>query len=275
MATGMFPRLISLAAVVLLASCRQDAPPAAGAAADTPVLRHDEAVLALLQERYGAPAQLKGQWAQQLQDPGTGSVRPIQRELCADRGIALGDNRYRMLAVCTGYGNATSIELGTTDFIVLHEAADGAMRLAAELPGRASGADGLPGSISTLQVGAGAWAYQIDDELVAIGSRTRHRAWLLFDGGNRLADAGWLRVHWDNHNAIECNAAGHCGPGTLQLDLDIRTDDSQPDAPYWPLQVRQSGRDCKGRVNQTHTVSYDPAQTRYLIPSELQREGCN
>jgi hypothetical protein len=274
MAMGMFPRLISLAAVVLLAACRQDTPPAAGAGAEKPVLRHDDAVRALLQERYGAPAQLTGQWAQQLEDPGTGSARPVQRALCADHGITLGGNRYRMLAVCTGYANATSIELGTTDFIVLHEAADGSMRLAAELPGRASGADGQPGSISTVQVGAGAWAYQIDDELVAVGSRTRHRAWLLFDGGDRLADAGWLRVHWDNHNAIECNAAGHCAPSTLALDLDIRPDDSQPDVPYWPLRVTESGRDCHGRVNRTHTVTYDPAQARYLIPADLQREEC-
>lgn len=274
MATGMFPRLISLTAVVLLASCRQDTPVVAEATAQKPTLRHDAAVLALLQERYGAPAQLKGQWAQQLDDPNMGSARPVHREVCADRGVVIGQDRYRMLAVCTSYDNATSIELGTSDFIVLREAADGTMSLAAELPGRASGVGGKPGAINTLQVGAGAWAYQIDDELVMVGSMMRNRSWLLFDGGGKVADAGWLRVHLDDHNAIECNGAGRCAHGRLDLNLDVQPDDSQPGLRYWPLRVQETGNGCKGRVNKAHVITYDQAQSRYVIPTELQLEGC-
>lgn len=274
MATGVFLRSVSLGAVLLLAACQQDKPAPAQAEAKVPALRHDDAVLALLQERYGAPAQLKGPWAQQLTDPDMDHVRPIHRDVCADQAAVIGGKQYRMLAVCTHYDDATSIELGTTDFIVLHEAADGRMSLAAELPGRASGAGGQPGTVSTLQVGAGAWAYQIDDELVAVGSVMRNRAWLVFDGGDKVADAGWLRTHLDDHNAIECNDAGHCSHGRLDLNLEVRLDDSQPGLAYWPLQVQEKGNGCRGRVSKTHVINYEPAQSRYPMPAELQREGC-
>ncbi len=274
MATGMAQRLFSLAAVVLLAACQQDTPVPADAAAKQPALRHDDAVLALLQERYGATAQLKEQWAQQLDEAAMGNTRPVHRNLCADTGIDIGQQRYRMLAVCTGYDNATSIELGTTDFIVLREAADGTLSVAAELQGRASGSNGQPGAVSTLQVGAKAWAYQIDDELVDIGASMRNRSWLLFDGGDKVTDAGWLRVHLDNRSAIDCVATGRCAQGRLDVNLDVRPDDSQPALPYWPLHVQETGNGCKGRVNSTHVIPYDPAQSRYVVPPQLQREGC-
>ncbi len=275
MATGMFPRLVSLVAVALLAACQQGTSPAAQAEAKPPAPRHDDAVRALLQERYGAAAQLQGAWAQQLDDPNMDHVRPIHRELCADHGVVIGQDRYRMLAVCTSYDDATSIELGTTDFIVLREAADGTMQVAAEQPGRASGVGGKPGAVSLLQVGARAWAYQIDDELVVIGAKMRDRSWLLYDGGDKVADAGWLRVHLDDHNAIDCNDAGRCVHGRLDLNLDVRADDSQATLPYWPLRVQQTGTGCKGRVNTAHVIHYDPAQSRYQIPTELQLEGCD
>lgn len=274
MATRVVSRAMSLAAVLLLAACQQDAPAPAPPGAKAPVLRHDDAVQALLRERYGAPAQLKAQWAQSLDDPNMDHIRPVHRQVCADQPALIDAQRYRLLAVCTGYDDANPIELGSTDFIVLREAADGSMTLAAELPGYASGVGGQPGTISTLQVGAKAWAYQVDDELVVVGSRMRNRSWLLFDGGDSVADAGWLRVHLDDHNAIECNDAGHCAPGRLDLNLEVRADDSDAALPYWPLQVREHGNGCKGRVNKTHVISYDPTQSRYPMPAELQLEGC-
>lgn len=275
MANGVFRGFVSLLAAALLASCQQGAPAQGGAAPTQAAPTHDAAVLALLKARYGAPAELKGQWAQQLDEPDMGHVRPVQREVCADRGISLPDSRYRMLAVCTSYGDATPIELGSTDFIVLREASDGTMRVAAELAGRASGTGGKPGAISTLQVGAGAWAYQIDDELVVIGSRMRDRSWLVFDGGDAVAEAGWLRAHLDNHNAIDCGDSGNCRHGRLDLNFEATPDDSQPELRHWPLRVHENGTGCDGRVNKTHTIAYDDAQSRYLIPSTMQLEACN
>ncbi len=272
MAAGVFRALASLLAALVLASCRQDVP--AQGEGQLPH-GHDVAVLSLLKARYGAPAQLKGTWTQPLDDPQLDPARQVQRELCADREITLADGRYRMLAVCTRYLDATPVELGSSDFIVLRQATDGTLGVAAELPGRASGSGGRPGAVSTLQVGAGAWAYQIDDELVVVGSRMRDRAWLVFDGGGTVAEAGWLRTHLDNQNAIDCVTTGSCRPGTLDLDFDARPDDSQPGLRYWPLRVHETGNGCTGAVDAVHAIAYDPAQSRYLVPARMQLEACD
>lgn len=273
MAAGVIRTLAALLAALVLASCRQDAATQDGGTAQAP--DGDAAVLALLKARYGAPARLKGPWTQRLDDQQLAPARQVQRALCADRGITLAGGRYRMLAVCTRYADATPVELGVSDFIVLHEAADGSVGVATELSGRASGGGGQPGAISILQVGAGAWAYQIDEERVVVGSRMRDRSWLVFDGGDAVAEAGWLRAHLDDQNAIDCVTTGRCRPGTLDLDFDARPDDSQPSLRYWPLRVHESGTGCAGKVDALHAIAYDPAQSRYLIPSRMQLEACD
>ncbi len=275
MATGVFQKGVALAIAALLAACQQGTPAPSADADKPPVLRHDDAVLALLQQRYGAPSQLQGEWAQQLEDAGTGHARPVRRDVCADQSVVISESRYRMLAVCTHYDNASSIELGTSDFIVLREAVDGSMQLAAELSGRASGANGQPGSVTTVQVGAAAWAYQVDDEVLQIGARMRNRSWVVFTGNDALHDAGWLRTHLDDHNAVDCGSTGNCRNGSLDLNFDAVPDDSQAQLPYWPLRVHETGRGCKGKVDATHSIAYDPAQARYQIPSTMQIEACS
>jgi len=275
MATRVFPCLISLLAAALLASCQQGTPAQDAAPAAKPKLSYEAGVMAVLQERYGSTVQLQGQWTQQLSDADLGQARPVHRDICADQTIKLPSGSYRMLAVCTAYDNASPIELGSTDFIVLRRAADDGVSVAAELLGQGSGTGGKPGSVTTLQMGANAWGFQVDDELVVVGALMRNRAWYLFDGDKTLSNAGWLRSHLDDHNAIDCNASGNCSHGRLDLNFDAVPDDSQPQLAYWPLRVQEKGRGCTGAVNKSHSIAYDSTQSRYLIPATMQLEACN
>lgn len=275
MATRVFPRVISLLAVALLASCQQGTPAQTDAPAAKPKLSYEAGVLALLQERYGAAAQLQGQWAQQLNDPNLDQVRAVQRDICADLSISVQNGSYRMLAICTAYDDASPIELGSTDFIVLRRAADDGVSVAAELLGQGSGTGGKPGAVTALQMGANAWGFQVDDELVVVGAAMRNRAWYLFDGNDKLSSAGWLRSHLDDRNAIDCNASGNCSHGRLDLNFDAAPDNSQAQLAYWPLRVHEKGRGCAGAVNKSHSIAYDSTQSRYLIPPTMQLEACN
>ncbi len=275
MATRVFPCLISLLAAALLASCQQGTPAQDDAPAAKPKLSYEAGVMAVLQQRYGNSVQLQGQWAQQLQDPNLGHARPVHRDICADQTIKLPSGSYRMLAVCTAYDDASPIELGSTDFIVLQRAADDGVSVAAELLSQGSGTGGKPGSVTTLQMGANAWAFQVDDELVVVGALMRNRAWYMFDGDKTLSNAGWLRSHLDDHNAIDCNASGNCSHGRLDLNLDAVPDDSQPQLAYWPLRVQEKGRGCAGAINKSHSIAYDSTRSRYLIPATMQLEACN
>lgn len=275
MATRVFPRLISLLAVALLASCQQGTPAQDDAPAAKPKLSYEAGVMAVLQERYGSSVQLQGQWTQQLSDADLGQARPVHRDICADQSITVQNGSYRMLAVCTTYDDASPIELGSTDFIVLQRAADDGVSVAAELLGQGSGTGGKPGSVTTLQMGANAWGFQVDDELVVVGALMRNRAWYLFDGDKTLSSAGWLRSHLDDHNAIDCNASGNCSHGRLDLNFDAIPDDSQPQLAYWPLRVQEKGRGCAGAVNKNHSIDYDTTQLRYSIPSTMQIESCH
>ncbi|PZU20907.1 MAG: hypothetical protein DI584_17150 [Stenotrophomonas sp.] len=85
----------------------------------------------------------------------------MHRDICADQSINVQNGNYRMLAICTSYDDASPIELGSTDFIVLQRAADDGVSIAAELPGQGSGTGGKPGSVTTLQLGANAWGFQV------------------------------------------------------------------------------------------------------------------
>lgn len=275
MATRVFPCLISLLAVALLASCQQGTPAQSDAPAAKPKLSYEAGVMAVLQERYGKTVQLQGQWAQQLTDANLGQARPVHRDICADQSISVQSGNYRMLAICTSYDDASPIELGSTDFIVLRRAADDGVSVAAELPGQGSGTGGKPGSVTTLQMGANAWGFQVDDELVVVGAAMRNRAWYVFDGDKKLSSAGWLRSHLDDRNAIDCNASGNCSHGRLDLNFDAAPDNSQPQLAYWPLHVQEKGRGCAGAVNKRHDIAYDGAQSRYLIPPTMQLEACN
>lgn len=273
MATGIRPRLASLIGAALLASCQQGAPaPAGDAVAAGP---GDAATLALLQARYGQPARLQGEWTQQLDDPGGENARPVHRHVCADRSIDAHGARHRMLAICTAFGDAAPVEPGSSDFIVLRGNGDGRLDVAAELLGHASGSGGRTGDVATAQAGADAWAFLIDDELMVMGSVMRDRSLLLFDGGSTLVEAGWLRTHLDDRNAEECDPAGRCTGGRLDLDFAARFDDSQPQLAHWPLDVQETGNGCEGPVQRQHRIAYDPARSRYRIPSTLQLEGCN
>jgi len=275
MATRVFPRLISLLAVALLAACQQGAPAQNDAAAAKPKLSYEAGVMAVLQERYGSAVQLQGQWTQQLSDADLGQARPVHRDICADQSISVQNGNYRMLAICTRYDDASPIELGSTDFIVLQRAADHGVSVAAELLGQGSGTGGKPGTVTILQMGADAWGFQVDDELVVVGAAMRNRAWYVFDGGKSLSSAGWLRSHLDDRNAIDCNGSGHCSHGRLDLNFDAAPDNSQPQLAYWPLRVQEKGRGCAGAVNKSHSIAYDTTQSRYLIPSTMQLEACN
>ena len=124
MATRVFPRLISLLAVALLAACQQGTPAPDDAPAAKPKLSYEAGVMAVLQERYGSSVQLQGQWTQQLSDADLGQARAVHRDICADQSITVQNGNYRMLAICTSYDDASPIELGSTDFIVLRRAAD-------------------------------------------------------------------------------------------------------------------------------------------------------
>ena len=275
MATRVFPRLISLLAVALLASCQQGTPAQGDAPAAKPKLSYEAGVMAALQERYGSAVQLQGQWSQQLSDADLGQARAVHRDICADQSISVQNGNYRMLAICTSYDDASPIELGSTDFIVLRRAADDGISIAAELLGQGSGTGGKPGSVTTLQMGANAWAFQVDDELVVVGAAMRNRAWYLFDGNDKLSSAGWLRSHLDDRDAIDCNASGNCSHGRLDLNFDAVPDGNQAQLAYWPLRVQEKGRGCAGAVNKTHSVAYDSTQSRYLIPSSMQIESCD
>ncbi|WP_313273016.1 hypothetical protein [Stenotrophomonas sp.] len=275
MATRVFPRLISLLAVALLAACQQGAPAQNDTAAAKPKLSYEAGVMAVLQERYGSAVQLQGQWTQQLSDADLGQARQVHRDICADQSISVQNGNYRMLAICTTYDNASPIELGSTDFIVLQRAADDGVSVAAELLGQGSGTGGKPGTVTILQMGADAWGFQVDDELVVVGAAMRNRAWYVFDGDKSLSSAGWLRSHLDDRNAIDCNGSGHCSHGRLDLNFDAAPDNSQPQLAYWPLRVQEKGRGCAGAVNKSHSIAYDTTQSRYLIPSTMQLEACN
>lgn len=275
MATRVFPRSISLLAVALLASCQQGTPAQSDAPAAKPKPSYEAGVMAVLQEHYGSAVQLQGQWAQQLSAADLGQARPVHRDICADQSIKVQNGNYRMLAICTTYDDASPIELGSTDFIVLQRADDDGVSVAAELLGQGSGTGGKPGKVSTLQIGADAWAFQIDDELVVVGAAMRNRAWYVFDGDKTLSSAGWLRSHLDDRNAIDCNGSGNCSHGRLDLNFDAAPDDSQPQLAYWPLRVQERGRGCAGAVNKSHSIAYDTTQSRYLIPSTMQLEACN
>ena len=275
MATRVFPRLISLLAVALLASCQQGTPAQSNAPTAKPKLSYEAGVMAVLQERYGSAVQLQGQWAQQLSDADLGQARPVHRDICADQSISAQNGNYRMLAICTSYDDASPIELGSTDFIVLRRAADDGVSIAAELLGQGSGTGGKPGSVATLQMGANAWGFQVDDELVVVGAAMRNRAWYVFDGDKVLSSAGWLRSHLDDRNAIDCNASGNCSHGRLDLNFDAAPDNSQPQLAYWPLRVHEKGRGCAGVVNKTHSVAYDSTQSRYEISPSMQIESCD
>lgn len=231
--------------------------------------------MAVLQERYGSAVQLQGQWAQQLSDTDLGQARPVHRDICADQSISVQNGNYRMLAICTTYDEASPIELGSTDFIVLQRGDDDGVSVAAELLGQGSGTGGKPGKVSTLQMGANAWAFQVDDELVVVGAAMRNRAWYVFDGDKTLSSAGWLRSHLDDRNAIDCNGSGNCSHGRLDLNFDAAPDNSQPQLAYWPLRVQEKGRGCAGAVNKSHSIAYDTTHSRYLIPSTMQLEACN
>ena len=275
MATRVFPRLISLLAVALLASCQQGTPAQSDAPAAKPKLSYEAGVMAVLQERYGSAVQLQGQWAQQLSDADLGQARSVQRDICADHSISVQSGNYRMLAICTTYDDASPIELGSTDFIVLRRAADDGVSIAAELLGQGSGTGGEPGSVTTLQMGANAWGFQVDDELVVVGAAMRNRAWYVFDGDKKLSSAGWLRSHLDDRNAIDCNASGNCSHGRLDLNFDAVPDGSQAQLAYWPLRVHEKGRGCTGVANKTHSIAYDSTQSRFEIPPSMQIESCD
>ncbi|WP_313170830.1 hypothetical protein [Stenotrophomonas sp.] len=275
MATRVFPRLISLLAVALLAACQQGTPAQGDAPTAKPKLSYEAGVMAVLQERYGSTVQLQGQWTQQLNDADLGQARPVHRDICADQSIKVQNGNYRMLAICTTYDDASPIELGSTDFIVLQRAADDGISIAAELLGQGSGTGGKPGTVTILQMGADVWGFQVDDELVVVGAAMRNRAWYVFDGGKTLSSAGWLRSHLDDRNAIDCNASGNCSHGRLDLNFDATPDNSQPQLANWPLRVQEKGRGCAGAANKTHSIAYDSAQARYLIPPSMQIESCD
>ncbi|WP_101925270.1 MULTISPECIES: hypothetical protein [Luteimonas] len=249
---------------------------AAGIAPDAaPVGLPGDAVRDFLVARYGALAQLAGDWpGTPLTDAGLGDAAAL-RDVCVRAPVGEADAPAELVVVCGLPDGAGHVTPAITDFFLLRRDGD-TIAAAAESHQQTFGSFGDLADIAVHRVGAKRYGVVIESGFTGQGITLGTRDIVLpRDGG--FAAAASLRSTLDNAGWMSaCLDAGTCAAEDafdLQFDLDL--DDSRSAAEVYPLLVRERGTACGRRIDATYRLAFDAATGAWPVPAALQRDGCD
>ncbi|WP_176047072.1 topoisomerase IV [Burkholderia sp. BCC1644] len=197
---------------------------------------------------------------------------------CGTLRVATADGPRTLLAMCgeteaavqNGMpGMDSDASSGTIDLYVLKPAADGkTLEPIVKKTEIASGRRGEPGTVRIERLGPHLFGFVIGEGDMRQGyTQTFRSIWLPY--GNALVQAA-ARIDeaLDNAESSECaNARARCEDRRFEIAPDLTgTGD------VYPLTVTETGTRGDKAIHARHTVTFDAARGRYVVPKAL-REG--
>lgn len=237
-----------------------------------------EAVATFLAARYGQDASLTGDWTSApvepaLREPGDDGGN-VTRSVCAREHVSIDGRPAVLMAVCGTPDDAGHPTPGITDFWLLRQQA-GVLGAAAQAHLARYGSLGNAGDIDVERFGAHLYGFTVESSFYNMGEGIDTRT-LLLPRGAAFVEAGWMRAGMDSGEKMDdCSARGDCPADGYAIDFDLDIDDSDPQAPAYPLVVRESGIACRKPARGEYRLRLDTATMTYAVPKALQRDtGC-
>lgn len=197
---------------------------------------------------------------------------------CGSLRVATADGARTLLAVCgeteAAVQNGTpgmdsDASTGTIDLYVLKPTADGkALEPVVKKTEIASGKRGEPGTVRIERLGPHVFGFVIGESDMRQGYTQSFRSiWLPYGNALVLA-AARIDEALDNAESTECaNAHARCEERRFEIVPDLAgTGD------VYPLTVNETGTRGDKAIHARHTVKFDAARGRYVVPKAL-RDG--
>jgi hypothetical protein len=210
-----------------------------------------------------------GQVSMREARPGS-DAPPLRRTPCASAPAPADPSHRWLLAVCMANEDAGHAEAGAIDFFVLDPAANWAT--VASLRDQPSGNAGYPGTVVLSAAGYARPAFIVEESWSGQGYTLGTRTIVaLVDG--KLREVASMRSALSHPEDAECSGA-RCAKTTFDVGFEMRFDATNPTRAAYPLLVHESGTECGAKVDRDQVVAFDAEAGKYLVPPELQREGC-
>ncbi|KAG8151720.1 topoisomerase IV [Burkholderia catarinensis] len=197
---------------------------------------------------------------------------------CSALRVATADGPRMLLAMCgeteaavqNGMpGMDSDATPGTIDLYVLQPAPDGkTLEPVLKKTGITSGQRGEPGTVSIQRLGPHLFGFVIGERDSRQGyTQSLRSIWLPYGNALVLA-AARIDEALDNAESAECaNAQARCEERRFEIAPDMTGAGD-----VYPLTVTETGTRGDKRIHVRHTVKFDAARGRYIVPKAL-REG--
>ncbi|RQR35216.1 topoisomerase IV [Burkholderia sp. Bp9142] len=197
---------------------------------------------------------------------------------CGSLRVATADGPRTLLAMCGETEDAVQNGMpgmdsdatsGAIDLYVLRPSQDGTtLEAALKKTGIASGGRGEPGTVSIQRLGPHLFGFVIGDSDSRQGYTQSIRSiWLPYGDALVLA-AARIDEALDNAESTECaNDPARCEERRFAIAPDARAGDG-----VYPLIVTETGKRGDRAIHARHTVKFDAARGRYIVPKAV-REG--
>ena len=197
---------------------------------------------------------------------------------CGSLRVATADGPRTLLAMCgeteaavqNGMpGMDSDATTGTIDLYVLKPAADGkTLEPVMKKTEIASGGRGEPGTVRIERLGPHLFGFVIGESDRRQGYSQRFRAIWLPVGNALVLAAARIDEALDNAESTECaNARARCEERRFEI-----APDTTGAGDVYPLTVTETGTRGDRAIRARHTVKFDAARGRYVVPKAL-REG--
>ncbi|AKM40007.1 hypothetical protein [Burkholderia contaminans] len=197
---------------------------------------------------------------------------------CGSLRVATADGPRTLLAICGETAAAvqngmpgmdSDATTGTIDLYVLKPAADGKMlEPVMKKTEIASGGRGEPGTVRIERLGPHLFGFVIGESDTRQGYSQSFRAIWLPVGNALVLAAARIDEALDNAESTECaNARARCEERRFEI-----APDTTGAGDVYPLMVTETGTRGDKTIRARHTVKFDAARGRYVVPKAL-REG--
>ncbi|AOL03600.1 MULTISPECIES: topoisomerase IV [Burkholderia] len=197
---------------------------------------------------------------------------------CGSLRVATADGPRTLLAMCGETAAAvqngmpgmdSDATTGTIDLYVLKPAADGKMlEPVMKKTEIASGGRGEPGTVRIERLGPHLFGFVIGESDTRQGYSQSFRAIWLPVGNALVLAAARIDEALDNAESTECaNARARCEERRFEI-----APDTTGAGDVYPLMVTETGTRGDKTIRARHTVKFDAARGRYVVPKAL-REG--
>ncbi|RQT21212.1 topoisomerase IV [Burkholderia contaminans] len=197
---------------------------------------------------------------------------------CGSLRVATADGPRTLLAICGETAAAvqngmpgmdSDATTGTIDLYVLKPAADGkTLEPVMKKTEIASGGRGEPGTVRIERLGPHLFGFVIAESDTRQGYSQSFRAIWLPVGNALVLAAARIDEALDNAESTECaNARARCEERRFEI-----APDTTGAGDVYPLMVTETGTRGDKTIRARHTVKFDAARGRYVVPKAL-REG--